>query len=350
MKQGNRRIFSNISLFSIALDCTKQPVEALLIPRLFRRLYQDRPWVLPAHHASRPAPEQIWFCGNEGCNKAVCSKNKCSVKDQASTDDDIVESTAKFSLIGEKVSKRGSRIPRKLKHDAIIESVIEMRFETRTKPEFLLVRLNEMEAWKDFKESRLPAFGIPEQLREVDPNLRFQPIFELQRDQRSLRIGPRVVSYHLRHPYQGWAIFGKEVERVVEAVFLKAEGVVIKRLGLRYLNALTSDVHQVRGAGDLDVSVVIGTETVSDEININRTLTVSNDKRCTVKIATPSFVTGSLPPNTTVLADIDVFTPDSFETRDQNVVKRWVEEAHITEKQEFFVLLKGETIDFLEET
>jgi uncharacterized protein (TIGR04255 family) len=278
------------------------------------------------------------------------AKNCGPTEDIAIADDDIVESTEKLSLIGEKVSKRGSRIPRKLKHDAIVEALIEFRFETRTKPEFLLVRLSEIEAWKDFKESRLPAFSIPEQIREVDPNLRFQPIFELQKDQRSLRIGPRVISYHLRSPYQGWAIFGKEIERVAEAVFSKADSFVMKRLGLRYLNALTSDVHQIRSIGDLDVSVVVGTETVTDDINLNRTLTASNDRRCTIRIATPEFVTGSLPPNTSVLADIDIFTPDSFETTDQDVVKRWVEAAHTTEKQEFFVLLKDETITSLEET
>ncbi len=246
------------------------------------------------------------------------------------------------------MSKRGSHVPRKLKHDAIIEALIEIRFETLTKPEFLLVRLSEMEEWKGFKESRLPAFGIPEQIREVDPNLRFQPIFELQKEQRSLRIGSRVVSYHLRHPYQGWATFGKEVERVVEAVFSKTDGLVVGRLGLRYVNAFTSD-HQIEDAGDLDVALTIGSEAVEDGININRTLTASTNMLCTVKIATPSFVMGSLPAKTTVVADIDVFTPDAFETRDQNLVKRWLEAAHTTGRQEFFVLLKDETIRFLEE-
>ena len=247
------------------------------------------------------------------------------------------------------MSRRGSRVPRKLKHDAIIEALIEMRFETRTKPEFLLVRLNEMNAWSDFKESRLPAFSIPEQIREVDPNLRFQPIFELQKDQRSLRIGPSVASFHLRQPYQGWATFGKEVESVVDAVFSKTDGLVVRRLGLRYLNAFTSDVHQIRGPGDLDVAVTIGAEAVKDGININRTLTISNDMLCTVKIATPSFVMGSLPAKTSVVVDIDVFTPDSFETRDPSAAKRWIENAHTIEKQEFFVLLKDETIRSLEE-
>jgi uncharacterized protein (TIGR04255 family) len=252
--------------------------------------------------------------------------------------------------IEENVSKRGSHVPKTLKRDAIIEALIEMRFETPTKPEFLLVRLSEMEAWKDFKESRLPAFSIPEQIREVDPNLRFQPIFELQKEQRSLRVGSRVVSYHLRNPYLGWMTFGKEIQNVVEAIFSKTDGLIVKRLGLRYLNAFSPDAHQIRNASDLDVTVVIGTEAVTDAININRMLTFPDGILCTVKIASPAFVIGSLPANTSMMADIDVYTPDFFETRDRHVVKRWIEAAHMTEKQEFFVLLKDETIRFLEET
>lgn len=247
------------------------------------------------------------------------------------------------------MSRRGSRIPRKLKHDAIVEAIVELRFETTTKPEYLLVRLAEMEAWKQFNESRLPAYSIPETLREVDTNLRYQPIFELLRDQRSLKIGPRVVSYHLRQPYNGWAAFGKEVSEVVDAVFSKADSPVIKRLGLRYLNALTSDLHGIRSVSDLDVLLQIGEEHASDGININVMKKISDDTSCVVRIASPSFVTGSLPADTTVLADIDVFTPDSFETRRPVDVMNWIEAAHTTEKREFFVLLKNETISALEE-
>lgn len=247
------------------------------------------------------------------------------------------------------MSRRGSRIPRKLKRDSIIEAIIELRFETTTKPEFLLVRLSEMDVWKQFVESRLPVFSIPETLRETDPNLRFQPIFNLQDGQRSLRIGPRVLSYHLAQPYIGWAEFGKEVGKVVDSLFRKADGVVVKRLGLRYLNGLTGDAHGIRQATDLDVAVTIGSDIVANEINVNTFMKVSDEMSCIVKVATPPFVNGAVPPNLTVLADIDVFTPDGFEARERDRVMAWVESAHAIEKREFFVLLTDATIRELEE-
>lgn len=224
-----------------------------------------------------------------------------------------------------------------------------MRFETTTRPEFLLVRLAEMDAWKGFVESRLPAYSLPEPIREVDPNLRYQPIFQLQKDQQSLRIGSRVVSYHVQQPYNGWAAFGKEIATVVDGVFSKADALVIKRLGFRYVNAFTSEFHGIRGASDLDIAVQIGEETVSDGININVMTKVSDDTTCLIKVATPAFVMGSPSANTSIVADIDVFTPESFESTNSSDVMKWIGNAHAIEKREFFVLLKDETIETLKE-
>lgn len=250
------------------------------------------------------------------------------------------------------MSRRGSHVPKKLKHDAIVEALLEVRFETKTSPEFLLVRLSELQQWRTFNQSRLPAYSIPETIRNVDPNFRYQPIFELlepETSQRSVRVGANVLSYHVRAPYIGWHKFGSELRKAVSALFDKTEDLVVKRLGLRYVNALTSDLHQIRGIQDLDVSLRIGGSPVTDGININEAMRVNERIFCMVRVATAQFVAGSLPATTTVLADIDVFTPDNFETRTQEGVSDWIEEAHTVEKQEFFVLLTDETITALEE-
>jgi uncharacterized protein (TIGR04255 family) len=258
---------------------------------------------------------------------------------------------ASDELFGERVSRRGSKVPKKLKSDAIVEALLEIRFDTATSPEFLFVRLAEFEPWKNFSQSRLPAYGIPETIRQVDPNFRYQPTFELSepKGQRAVRIGPKVLSYHLRSPYNGWSEFGKELSSAIEALFTKADELVIRRLGLRYLNALTSQSHAIRSIRDLDVSVCIGNEIISDGLNINMTHSLTKDSSCTVRVATPQFITGSLPPATTVLADIDVFTPEPYEVKSKLEVVKWVDAAHASEKVEFFVLLTDETIASLED-
>jgi uncharacterized protein (TIGR04255 family) len=251
----------------------------------------------------------------------------------------------------ELVSRRGSRIPKKLKHDAIVEALFELRFDTATSPEFLFVRLSEFEPWKPFNQSRLPAYSIPEAVRKLDQNLRFQPIFELiePQNQRSVRIGPNVLSYHLRSPYVGWAEFSKELANVVNALFMKADRLIVTRLGLRYLNALNGANHGIHGLDDLDLSLSIGGERITGGTNLNVWANSAADISCMVRIATPQFVTGSLPAETTVLADIDVFTPDQYRTENPGDVLAWTREAHDAEKREFFVLLTDQTITNLTE-
>lgn len=247
------------------------------------------------------------------------------------------------------MSKTGSPTPEKLKQDAIVEAIFELRFLTTTPPEFLLVRLADF--WKDFSQSRLPAYGIPDPIRTADPNFRYQPVFELleSTNQRSVRIGPNVLSYHLRSPYNGWPTFGTELDRVTAALFKSANDLMVSRLGLRYINALTPADHGIHAVSDLDMSVRIGDVNILDGINVNVTKQLHPAMACIVRVATPGFITGLLPAGTSVLADIDVFTPDPFEARNHSDVMKWVESAHAAEKREFFALLNDQTVDDLRE-
>src|SRR5688572_6634063 len=98
---------------------------------------------------------------------------------------------------------RQKRIPKKLKHDAIVEALLEVRFQTTTIPEVLFGRLADYAPWKGFTQVRLPAYDLPALMRQADPNLRFQPLFELRDEQnkQAVRLGGRVLSYHKLAPY-----------------------------------------------------------------------------------------------------------------------------------------------------
>jgi uncharacterized protein (TIGR04255 family) len=251
------------------------------------------------------------------------------------------------------MAERGNPIPTKLKQDAIVEAIFEVRFDTPTTaiPEIFLGRLADHQPWKGFEQRRLPASQLPAQLRQVDPNLRYQPLIELATlaKDRSVRIGPQVLSYHRLKPYVGWERFKPELLEAVDGLFAKAPGLKIQRLGLRYMNALRADVHTIKSISDLDLRLTIAGDNVPGNVNVNFTIDVSNDTQCTVRIATSEFVQGDLPPNTSVYIDVDVFTKNDFRTKDQNVVKTWIEFAHSQEKQHFFRLLPQPTIELLKE-
>lgn len=244
---------------------------------------------------------------------------------------------------------REKPVPKKLKNDAIVEAILELRFDTATIPEVLFGRLADYRPWKNLAQRRLPAYDIPSVLRQVDPNLRFQAVFELTGEQRAVRIGPQVISYHRTVPYIGWERFWPELRETISGIFETANGLVIRRLGLRYLNALRPDLHGIASISDLDLEIKVANERVTGNVNLNFTVDVPSKTACTVRIATSEFVQGNLPPNTSVYVDVDVFTKGGFETKERKTVENWVTEAHDSEKREFFRLLTDRSIEALEE-
>jgi len=249
------------------------------------------------------------------------------------------------------MTKRSNPVPKKLKQDAIIEAILEIRFDMKTLPEVFIGRLADCIHWKGFTQNRMPAYDVPAPLRQADPHLRYQPVFELVETggNRSVRIGPQVISYHRLSPYIGWERFSCEINEAIEALFEKTDGLQIRRLGLRYINALRADVHGIRSISDLDLELKIASERLSDNVNVNFITSLSDDTKCTIRVATNDFAQGVLPQSTSVLVDVDVFTKDNFKTKDIKKVKEWVDFAHIEEKKEFFRLLTDDTINTLKE-
>jgi uncharacterized protein (TIGR04255 family) len=246
------------------------------------------------------------------------------------------------------MASRGKPIPKKLKHDAIVEAILEIRFQTATIPEVLFGRLADYAPWKGFFQSRLPAYDLPAPLRASDPNLRFQPLFALSNGQRTVRIGSNVISYHRAAPYGGWEIFYPEIEETITGLFEKAETPIIQRLGLRYLNSLRTDLHGIVSICDLALQISAANEQISGNVNLNFSRELTQDTAATVRIATPEFVQGVLP-KTSVYIDVDVFTKDQFQTTKKEDVQVWIKAAHESEKGQFFGLLTDDKIEELKE-
>ena len=140
--------------------------------------------------------------------------------------------------------------------------------------------------------------------------------------------------------YPGWdEKLSTEIEGVIDHVFKAVHDVTATRLGLRYINALKSDLHGIKNVADLAISVTVADEVVCDSINLNFKTNVNSDYEATCRIASVDLAQGAIPENTTVIIDIDVYTANAFSTQDAAVVKEWVTKAHQTEKENFFKLL-----------
>ena len=288
----------------------------------------------------------------EGANmRSIANRDSLAVYDPQDCGDSDAARLYCEVMIDARMTKAPKTVPDKLKRDAIVEAIFEIRFDTKTIAEVLFGRLADFAPWKGFSQKQLPAYQIPAPMRSVDPNLRYAPVFELedQEDHRAVRIGAYVLSYHQKAPYTGWAAFKPKLSQLIEALFAKSEDLTIRRLGFRYLNALSSDVHRIKAVSDLDLKIIVADETLPGNLNLNFTTDLSDKAQCTLRIATADFTQGALPPNTSIVVDVDVFTTETFKTRSEAEVKEWLEFAHTHEKEQFFRLLPTSTIDALKE-
>jgi uncharacterized protein (TIGR04255 family) len=239
-------------------------------------------------------------------------------------------------------------LPEKLKHDAIVDAVFEVRFELppRTVPEIIYGRLSDVPEWKDLLPRRLPEADIPAFIRRLEPSFRNQPAFALssKEGRKTVRIGPNMFAYSRLAPYPGWSEFGPEIEKAVDALFNAAPEIKVTRLGFRYINALRSDLHGVSGIEQFNATLKLSNEPLTTSFNLNYSLPAFDDTTVSIRVATVDLAQGNIPENTTMIADIDIYTREGFETHDKDAIKKWVDQAHTCEKAKFFGMLKEEII------
>jgi uncharacterized protein (TIGR04255 family) len=239
------------------------------------------------------------------------------------------------------------RIPRKLKSDPIVEAIFEVRFTTTEVPEVVLGKL--ASNWKEFKTTRLPFADLPSPIRDQDPNLAHQPLWQLQsaNNTRLIKFGPRVFSYHTLVPYPGWSTFERELQQAADFLFGNLGNAVVNRYGFRYQNVLTK-AQFVNTLADLNFGVQLAGKAITCPVNLNYQREHSVQHIALVRIASREFIQN---PSAELVAvvDVDIFTPPGFSTDGLDRGKQWLEDAHRLLKEEFFTLLPEPLIDRLEE-
>jgi uncharacterized protein (TIGR04255 family) len=121
----------------------------------------------------------------------------------------------------------------------------------------------------------------------------------------------------------------------------------VKRLGLRYINALRPDIHGVAGPQQLILNIQAANHSLTETFNLNYRVSLPNGCLGMVRIATRDLIEGTVPDQTSIIIDLDIFTPEAYETTDVQAVKNWIKSAHVEEKKLFFKHLKKEIVDNL---
>ena len=238
-------------------------------------------------------------------------------------------------------AEHGKALPERIDPDAIIEALVEFRFEHSELSELVLGRLLDMQLWENYTQMRLPTADIPQPIREMDANLRYQPIVELRKNDgnRVAKIGDHVISYHIIGPYPGWTAFRAEIETTLQTAMAKLKAPTFSRIGLRYINALRPDEHMVSGLAATNITIKVGDVALTESVNINYNRAFGENHIVTVKVATPDLVAGNVRAGYSLLCDIDVGSKAGTSIADYADAIAWIEEAHTLEKTEFFAIL-----------
>jgi uncharacterized protein (TIGR04255 family) len=237
------------------------------------------------------------------------------------------------------------QIPQRLRKDAIVEALFELRFSSSELPEVLIGKLVSA-LGPGMNIERLPMADLPVPMRKADPNLAFLPTLQMKKENRLIRLGDQVVSWHILPPYPGWENWIREVAPAVETACEILRTGTPTRMGLRYINILNQTDHHVSGITAMNLTVEVSGRSLS-EVNLNYKV-AKRGQTVVVKIASPEFVQGP-PRGFTLVIDIDVNNEGTNQPPGWDGVPNWIENAHTNLKEEFFTLWKPEQLRLLTE-
>jgi len=128
-------------------------------------------------------------------------------------------------------------------------------------------------------------------------------------------------------PYGGWDEFHTLMQQVTRELFDKSEHLVVRRLGLRYVNGFTQPAHGVGSIRDLDIRINASGQDIDNHFSLTFTKVVAADAKSLVRVCTSDFGMLKAAPDASVVVDTDTATPDEYEVRDVNVALDWIGRA-----------------------
>lgn len=227
------------------------------------------------------------------------------------------------------------RVARKLNPAPIVEAIVEIRFDS-TLPHGNVVDKLLLEFGKEYSVKNLPLHDIPEQMRNIDPQFRYIPVKQLIKDGLILQIGGRVISFVNKGQYIGWPALKEKVQLMIEK--LKTAQVVsqYKRLGVRYLNIVDSNI-----LGNINLNISTPKKQIIDEGVDLRIGLDHNQYKAKIRLSNNAHKIQKGEKIRATFLDIDTFT----EVLKEEDLLNLVDGAHVFEKQIFFALIKQDYIE-----
>lgn len=227
-------------------------------------------------------------------------------------------------------------IPKRLKHEPLIEAIWQVQFDSleasEVLPGLLYARLRQ--TYPDLRLHRLPTADLPAGLAQVDPNLGLAAKIRLEAPDAPFlwQVGARVATVNCRKPYAGWPRFNAAILDLIQT--LENSGVVPQpqRHSLRYIDLLTLDEPPDLSA--FQMTLQLGGQPIRN-LPLQMRLELP-DEGCShrIQIATPAQV--QLPEGTRTGSVIDLETFASGLVAGWEQVRSQLDMLHDRSKEIFF--------------
>ena len=233
----------------------------------------------------------------------------------------------------------------------MIEALFELRFNCAASaasifPGILYTKLDGATVVE-----KLPASELPEQLRAVDPNLKFAALVRVIWKNFAFLISDHSIAVACLLPYVGWTEFKPTILRIVGILSETAIVETIERYSLKYVDIIPEEIGNAKSVVNLDLRIghhdgIDNLFQVRSEINQNGFLHI-------IQIASSAAAVlqgGTRRCGTAVEVDTIVQIGEVKFAKFLETLDAKLELLHRANKETFFLCLKQEAIDMLEPT
>ncbi|MDR2630160.1 MAG: TIGR04255 family protein [Spirochaetaceae bacterium] len=229
------------------------------------------------------------------------------------------------------------KLPKKLANSPINEAVFEIRYAGKYPGEALYGVL--FDVFKDISTQNaeiLPILQIPQQVRDMDPNLYYQPFYRVRNNNLTLSVGPHSIVFSVLKPYAGWTQWTQFFYPIIDKIKEKNIITQVERIWLRTFDVLTGNIFE-----RINVNLTVNGNIVTSSPSSFYTEFKQNNTHVLLNINNAAYMNGMQTRDS--LIDITCIR-DFYCDADRffSLYKEDLENAHAVNKQVFFGLLKEE--------
>lgn len=231
------------------------------------------------------------------------------------------------------------KIPKKLVNPPINEAIFEIRYDGNYPGEALYgVLFDIFEHVSRQRAEVLPILQIPQQVRDIDQNLHYQPFYRARNNNLVFSVGPYSIIFSVLKLYTGWTEWTRFFYPIVDQIREKNIIKNVERISLRTFDVFTENIF-----GHINANLTINGNTVISSPSSFYTEFDQDDTHIILNIGNAANVNGRQTKDS--LIDIDCIHNFNCEAdKFFPAYKEALENAHIVNKKVFFGLLKEELV------